>query len=70
MTLFSSNSVCFPIEPGVVDTDMLNHGIANGVQLPRGKPADETAKHVLARIDEGTRGTNVFMQWDGVVRPW
>jgi hypothetical protein len=34
------------------------------------KSAEETAEHVLARIDEGTRETDVFMLWNKEVRPW
>jgi hypothetical protein len=34
------------------------------------KAPDETAVHVLARIEEGTRETDEFMQWDGTNWAW
>jgi hypothetical protein len=34
------------------------------------KTPEETAAHVLARIDEGTRETDEFVQWDGAKWSW
>jgi hypothetical protein len=34
------------------------------------KTPDETAVHVLARIEEGTRETDEFVQWDGTKWAW
>jgi hypothetical protein len=30
----------------------------------------ETARHVLARIDEATHETDEFVQWDGTTWAW
>jgi hypothetical protein len=43
-----------------------------GKDAPRDtvKSAEETARHILARIDEATRETDAFVQWNGEVWPW
>jgi hypothetical protein len=68
------HAVCFPICPGPVATDMMENAAKSGkFDFPPEivpKSTDETAVHVLARIDEGTRERNVFIQWDGQVIPW
>jgi hypothetical protein len=68
------HTVCFPICPGAVSTDMLNDLLKEGsTELPPDmitKSVDESAEHVLARIDEGTRERDVLVQWDGQVMPW
>jgi hypothetical protein len=72
MTL--ARAVCFPLCPGAVDTDMLNRSIeATGIELPPTFPkksVEETAGHILARIDEATRETDVFLQWNKASWPW
>jgi short-subunit dehydrogenase len=66
--------VCFPVCPGAVATDMMDVMLKDdAMKFPSEvvtKSADETAEHVLARIDEGTRERNVLVQWDGQVIPW
>jgi hypothetical protein len=53
---------------------MLNNSLKDSdIQLPPeyvAKPVDESAEHVLARIDEGTREQNGLVQWDGQVIQW
>jgi hypothetical protein len=34
------------------------------------KSPEQTAEHLLAQIDQATRETDVFKQWDGAVLPW
>jgi hypothetical protein len=34
------------------------------------KTPEETATHILQRIDEATRDTDRFVQWDGATIPW
>jgi hypothetical protein len=67
-------AVSFPICPGPVATDMMDNVVKGGnLEIPPEivpKSVDETAEHVLARIDEGTRERNVFVQWDGQVISW
>jgi hypothetical protein len=67
-------AVCFPICPGPVATDMMDNVLKDGtVKFPPEvvpRSVDESADHVLARIDEGTRERNVLVQWDGQVIPW
>jgi hypothetical protein len=49
---------------------MLHHVREGGVYFPPGKSPEETAEHVLARVEEGTRETDVLKYWDGEVVPW
>jgi short-subunit dehydrogenase len=69
-----TRAVSFPICPGAVSTDMLNTSLKeNDNKFPSEfviKAVDESAEHVLVRIDEGIRECNVFVQWDGQVIPW
>jgi hypothetical protein len=67
-------AVCFPICPGLVNTDTLNNLLKDGdVTFPPdivAQSVDESAEHILDRINEATRERNTFVYWDGQVIPW
>jgi hypothetical protein len=72
--LYLTHAVCFPLCPGMVDTEMMEKTLnEGGVKLPPDltiKSVDETVQYVLARIDEATLETKGLVQWDGEVLPW
>jgi hypothetical protein len=67
-------AVCFPITPSLVNTDLTNNLVKGGsYKLPPDMVAhsvDDAVEHLLARIDEGTREQNGFINWDRQVIPW
>jgi hypothetical protein len=64
--------VCFPICPGAVDTDASKQ-LAKDIPMfasVEWKDPEATATHVVKIIDEATRETDRFMQWDGTPQLW
>jgi hypothetical protein len=66
--------VCFPLAPGLVETDMVAQAAKEFPVFDEFKDKSMTAAEVapmlLKRIDEATRETDEFVSFDKTTLPW